>query len=225
MCGRYALAQAHEALRVRFGFVDDPVAPYQIFPRYNVAPTQMAAIVTNGEGRKLKAMQWGLIPHWAREASIGANLINARSDTVAEKPSFRDSFRRRRCLVPATGFFEWKKDPLGKSKQPMYITVKDQELFSFAGLWSVWEDPQKKLELLTFTILTTEPNEFMKTIHNRMPVILRPELEAVWLDHGSPPVRLKEALAPYPADQMVAVPVSKLVNSPRNDTPDCISPL
>lgn len=225
MCGRYALAQEHEALRIRFGFTEEPTSPFVHSSRFNIAPTQNAPIITNGQYLKLRTMRWGLIPHWAEEAAIGNSLINARSETVAEKPSFRDAFRKQRCLVPATGFFEWKKEPLSKSKQPFFIATRNRGIFSFAGLWSIWKDPKTAEEILTYTILTTEPNDLMRGIHNRMPVILPVEREKEWLDLSSTPGALRELLAPYPSEFMDAFPVSKVVNSPRNDNPSCIAPL
>jgi putative SOS response-associated peptidase YedK len=225
MCGRYALAQEHEALRIRFGFSEESAPAFTHSPRFNIAPTQIAPIITNGQEMKLRAMRWGLIPHWAKDAAIGNSLINARADTVAEKPSFRDSFKKRRCLVPATGFFEWKKEPLSKSKQPFFIGARNRDIFSFAGLWSLWKNPETAEEMLSYTILTTEPNELMREIHNRMPVMLPAEREKDWLDLASSPGLLRELLAPYPAELMDAFPVSKVVNSPRNDSPACIAPL
>ena len=225
MCGRYALAEEHEALRLRYGFVDDPDGTYHQVQRYNIAPTQTTAIITNGEGLKVRAMRWGLIPHWAKDPAIGNSLINARSETASEKPSFRDSFRSKRCLVPATGFYEWKKVPGEKRKQPVYIKLRDQEIFSFAGLWSSWFDPKSSSELLTYTILTTDASDFMKEIHHRMPVILTPETERTWLDLSTDGPTINRLFAPYPADRIEAYPVGLTVNSPRNDSPDCLAPL
>ena len=212
-------------MRIRFGFSEEPTSPFIHSPRYNIAPSQTAPIITNGQEMKLRVMRWGLIPHWAKDPTIGHSLINARADTVAEKPSFRDSFKRRRCLVPATGFYEWKKEPLSRSKQPFFIATRNRDIFSFAGLWSIWKNPQTAEEILSYTILTTEPNELMLRIHNRMPVILPVEREKDWLDLTSSPALLRELLAPYPGELMDAFPVSKVVNSPRNDTPACIAPL
>ncbi len=170
-------------------------------------------------------MRWGLIPPWSKDASIGNKLINARSETVSEKPSFRDSFRERRCLVPATGFFEWKKQADKRTKQPILIKVTDHDIFAFAGLWSIWKAPATGKKLLTYTILTTEPNDFMKPFHHRMPVILMPETEDKWLDISSKAGVLKELLSPYPSALMDAYPVSAIVNSPQNDIPECVVPL
>lgn len=225
MCGRFALAQEQKALMVKYGLLDDPSSSFGHVPRYNIAPTQVTPVVTIGQSKKLRGMKWGLVPHWAKDASIGNKLINARAETAAEKPSFRDSFKNKRCLIPATGFFEWREDPVGKTKQPYYIKTKDQEIFSFAGLWSVWLDKSTGEELLTYTILTTEPNDFLKKIHNRMPVILPANKENEWLDLGLAIEKVQNLLAQYPSELMDAYPVSKTVNSPKNDTPACISPL
>ena len=225
MCGRYALAQEHEALKVRFGFSDNAASSFHQTPRYNIAPTQLAAVISNGSGAKLRGMKWGLIPHWAKDPAIGNSLINARSETVSEKPSFRESFKNRRCLIPATGFFEWKAAATEKGKLPLYIMVRNQDIFSFAGLWSSWKDPAHGEEILTYTILTTEPNDFMKSYHHRMPVILPVESERDWMDEATDKERLKGMLVPCPPELLAAYPVSTTVNSPRNDSPICIEPL
>jgi len=225
MCGRYALAQEHEALKIRFGFIDDPSSSFHPTPRYNIAPSQMAPVITRGTGIKLRGMKWGLIPHWAKDPSIGASLINARSETAPDKPSFRDAFKSKRCLIPATGFFEWTPAKGGEGKQPIFVRTRNQGIFSFAGLWSAWKDPARNEEILTYTILTTEPNDFMKAYHNRMPVILSTESEKVWLSDTSDMKALRDFLVSCPSDLLEAFPVSKLVNSPRNDSPTCIEPL
>jgi len=225
MCGRFALAQEHKELIRKYGLLDDPTTSFQYSPRYNIAPTQITPVVTNGERKKLKGMKWGLVPHWAKDVSIGNKLINARAETAADKPSFRDSFKNKRCLIPATGFFEWREDPVSKTRQPYYIKTKDQEIFSFAGLWSTWLDKSTGQELLTHTILTTEPNDFLKKIHNRMPVILPADKEDAWLDLALVKEKVQSLLAPYNSELMESYPVSKVVNSPKNDTPACIAPL
>jgi putative SOS response-associated peptidase YedK len=219
MCGRYALAIEHELLRIRYGFAPGAIT---IEPRYNIAPSQVNPVVTSGMTRELKLMQWGLIPHWAKEPSIGNKLINARADTVHEKPSFRDSLKTRRCLIPATGFFEWAKAKDDRIKRPMYIYVVDEKMFSFAGLWSSWKSPQGA-DILTYTILTTEPNEFMKRIHHRMPVILEREDEEHWLSEKLPNhEEMRKILRPFSSERMEAIEVSRVVNSPQNDFPECI---
>jgi putative SOS response-associated peptidase YedK len=215
MCGRYAIVLVGDGtLQRRFSLaelLDDPQ------PRYNAAPTQTLPVIVGDGSNTLTTMRWGLIPFWAKDASIGSRMINARAETVAEKPAFKRSLRSRRCLVPATGFFEWKRD--GKEKEPYFIHLKDEPLFAFAGLWDNWHDPDGA-EIRSFSILTTEPNDLMRGIHNRMPVILDRDDEQVWLDPDmSEPERLLPLLRPYPAREMDAFAVSRMVNSPMNDTP------
>jgi len=228
MCGRYVLAQEHEALRIRFGFSGEGTSSFSHKPSYNIAPSQSNPVVVQNGDRKLLSMRWGLVPHWAKDSSIGNNLINARSETVAEKPSFRDSFRKRRCLVPASGFFEWKKLSDNSAKQPTFIRVTNQELFSMAGLWSLWKNPDSGDELLSYTILTTAANDFMKPIHHRMPVILRREDENMWLNpssDGSKLIELLSSLSSSSSLRLESYPVSTYVNSPANNSPDCLLPL
>ncbi|MCB1056336.1 MAG: SOS response-associated peptidase, partial [Acidobacteria bacterium] len=168
-------------------------------------------------------MRWGLIPHWAKDPSIGNRLINARAETAAEKPAFRSSFSKRRCLVPADGFYEWQKT--GGRKQPFYLQLKEHRPFAFAGLWARWKASEDET-VQSFTLLTTTPNEVAAKVHDRMPVILPPESYDRWLD---PELHDREALEalllPYPAEAMEAYPVSTLVNSPQNDDPRCIEPI
>src|SRR5664279_313889 len=149
-------------------------------PRYNIAPTQYVPVITNEQPKTLSLYRWGLIPSWAKEEAIGNKMINARADGIAEKPSFRSAFKRRRCLVPASGFYEWRKGD-GKTKTPMYIHLKDQDLFAMAGLWEVWHNSNGD-EIRTFTIITTDANDFMMPVHNRMPVILHKRDYEQWLD-------------------------------------------
>ena len=215
MCGRYTISTPADVLAELF---DLDVVP-ELVARYNVAPTQKAPVVTEQDGgRKLDLMRWGLVPHWAKDRSIGSRLINARSETVAEKPAFRGSFRNQRCLVPADGFYEWKKE--GAIKQPYLIRLKSGAPFAIAGLWSRWQDPEGE-ELLTYTLLTTAPNSLLASIHNRMPVIVPPEAFASWLGH-SDRGELESLLLSHPAEAMEAGPVSRLVNSPAHDDPRCV---
>ena len=197
-----------------------------LFPRYNMAPTQEAAVVRvekPGEPRRLGMLRWGLIPYWAKEASIGNRMINARSESVAEKPAYRFSFRKQRCLIPADGFYEWKKE--GKAKQPYFIHRKDGRPLAFAGLWSRWKDPEKG-PTDTFTILTTSANELVRPLHDRMPVILDPKDFGLWLDPSlEDREKLEPLLAPFDPGQMETFPVSRTVNSPAYDAKDCIAPL
>lgn len=220
MCGRFALTANPEAIQQAFNL---SIVPDGMPPRYNIAPTQPIAVITNDEPHALNLMRWGLIPSWAKDLSIGNKMINARGESVAEKPAFRAAFKRRRCLIPSDGFFEWRAD--GGKKTPLFIHMQDHELFAMAGLWEVWYGPDGE-ELRTCTIITTEPNEFMANIHNRMPVILRREDYATWLsDEKTPPDVLQSLIKPYPAEAMTAYEVSPAVNRPTNDTPDVIEPV
>ena len=221
MCGRYTLTAPAEVLTEIF----DLAETVELHPRYNIAPTQETAVVgLNHDGkRSLGLMRWGLIPHWAKDPSIGNRLINARAETAAEKPAFRSSFSKRRCLVPADGFYEWQKT--GGRKQPFYLQLKEHRPFAFAGLWARWKASEDET-VQSFTLLTTTPNEVAAKVHDRMPVILPPESYDRWLD---PELHDREALEalllPYPAEAMEAYPVSTLVNSPQNDDPRCIEPI
>jgi putative SOS response-associated peptidase YedK len=186
-------------------------------PRYNVAPTQTLPVVVRHSPNHLEMMRWGLIPSWAKDASIGSRMINARAETVAEKPAYRGPLRSQRCLVPASGFFEWKRD--GARKTPYFIHLTDEPLFAFAGLYDIWHDSDGR-EVASYSVITTGPNDLMADIHNRMPVILDREDEEIWLDPDtSEPERLLPLLRPYPAREMEAYPVSQVVNSPMNDLP------
>jgi putative SOS response-associated peptidase YedK len=193
-------------------------------PRYNIAPSQpVAAIRAGGSGaRELTLLQWGLIPSWAKEPAIGSRMINARAETAAEKPSFRAAMKRRRCLIPASGFYEWTR--VGAAKQPFFVRMKGGRPFALAGLWEQWcgEDGS---ELETCAILTTSPNELAAKIHPRMPVIIAPGDYGRWMDPANEkPGTLEPLLRPYPAGEMEAHPVSRHVNNPRNDDPACIEP-
>ena len=176
MCGRYSLIAGIGELQERFDF-DGPELTH--VPRYNIAPTQMALSVTNGGRRRGSYMRWGLIPSWAKSASVGSRMINARAETLAERPSFRTALQRRRCLVLADGFYEWQGK--GSSKRPMRITTASGEPFAFAGLWDGWRDPKGEV-VRSCTIITTSANQLLSPIHDRMPVILTRELEPLWLD-------------------------------------------
>ena len=218
MCGRFTLTVDPSDLQQQFGLKEPP--PAELGPRFNIAPSQAVAVVANNKDRTLELFQWGLIPSWAKDPKIGNKLINARAETLAEKPSFRTALKRRRCLVLADGFYEWRKHGAGAKapKTPMYVTMQDGKPFAFAGLWEVWQPPDGGL-IKTCTIITTEPNALMAPIHNRMPAILRPGAYEDWLN---PQLRdehvLTHWLNPYPAELMKARPVSKLVNNPRNET-------
>ncbi len=229
MCGRFTLFVDPQDLMDAFpGFE----APEHIAPRYNIAPTQPVAVIANTGQNKIEFFRWGLIPSWATPAlaggaredpAIGDRMINARAETLAEKPSFRTAYRRRRCLVLADGFYEWRKEP-GQRKTPMFIRLQSGRPFAFAGLWESWRPPDDQ-PILSCTIITTTPNELLAPIHNRMPVILAPEAYDLWLDPAEKrPDQLRDWLRPFPADQMTAHPVSTLVNNPQNDAPACIVP-
>lgn len=227
MCGRFALMTPAEQLAMQFGLPETAVAtlPPSV-PRYNIAPTQPVVAIRLAEDgqRELTFFHWGLIPSWAKDIKIGSRMINARSETVTEKPSFRTAFKRRRCLIPADGFYEWQKQANGK--QPMFIRPAESEErpFALAGLWEVWRDPDGSA-LQSCTILTTTPNELMAPIHDRMPVIVEPEDFDLWLNPEPDPEQGLHLLRPYPAEKMTAYPVSTVVNNPRNETPDCIQPI
>ena len=211
MCGRYSLTADLAELAGRFEFDGD----WDAFERrYNIAPTQEVLTVVGGEKRRGGFMRWGLIPHWAKDSKIGSRMINARAETVAEKPSFRTALRRRRCLVLADGFYEWQR--VGKNKRPMRIVMRSGEPFAFAGLWETWRDPEGTV-IPSCTIITTTPNDLLKPIHNRMPVILPRDIEEFWLDDSvDDPAALTSVLTPYPDDAMEAYEVSSLVNSVAN---------
>ncbi len=209
MCGRYTLTVNIKTVAETFGV--EPTLETE--PRYNVAPTQgVVSILRNGSAH-LALLQWGLIPSWAKDELIGSKMINARAETLAEKPSFKRLLRSKRCLIVADGFYEWKKEQGGKT--PMYITLKDKEPFAFAGLWDVWHSPDGE-QLRTCTIITTQPNAVVAPIHDRMPAMLLPDDRDLWLDTAIQDEQaLLPLLAPYPADLMTVRPVSRLVNNPR----------
>ena len=224
MCGRYTLRVSPAELAEIFGTLNS----IEWSPRYNIAPTQTVAAVRSnqdGTGRELSLLKWGLIPSWAKDTKIGNSLINARADTVATKPSFRSAFKRKRCLIPADGFYEWKAIPGQKIKQPFLISVRDVPAFAFAGLWEHWTGPDGT-RLDSCTIITTDANELMQQVHNRMPVILDPSDYDRWLDRDQQdPQELNDLLKQFPADRMQLTPVSTLVNSPRNEKPGCVVPI
>ena len=222
MCGRFTLKTPVETLAEVFELPTVPELP----PRFNIAPSEAVAAVRVADKeaeRELALLRWGLVPPWAEEPKVGSRMINARSETVATNGAFRSAFRRRRCLVLADGFYEWQRRE--RHKQPFYIHMRDDAPFAFAGLWEVWEGKDGTV-LETCTVLTTEPNELMGPIHNRMPVILDRADYQLWLDpRMNDPEPLKVLLRPYAMDRMAAYPVSQLVNSPSNDTPECLMPV
>lgn len=218
MCGRFIIKSDLEQIQLAFS-IDQVEA--QVQPSYNIAPTQSIVTVAQRDGQNvLENMRWGLIPVWAKDMSIGSKMINARAESVAEKASFKRPLKSRRCLIVADGFYEWQKE--GAKKIPMFIHLKSQKPFAFAGLYDVWKSPDGDW-ITSCAIITTRPNELMETIHNRMPVILPKTAYKPWLDVSNQDLdELVALLQPYPADKMLAYPVSPLVNSPRNNSPECI---
>ena len=221
MCGRFTLTTDLEQLEERFSF---HAANLSFTPRYNIAPSQsVLTIIEDEKGHRGGFLRWGLIPSWAKDAAIGNRMINARAETVAEKPSFRRALQKRRCLILADGFYEWRKE--GKKKTPLFISLASREPFAFAGLWETWR-PSDDETIHSCTIITTTPNALMESIHNRMPVILAREAETTWLDRTvTEPEKLLPLLVPYPNTLMDAYEVALTVNSPKNDSPACIAPL
>jgi len=215
MCGRYTLRTPAGELGEHFALAEMP----ELSPRYNIAPSQPVLAVV-APPRRAALLQWGLVPHWARDRTIAMRLINARAESLLDKPAFRDSFRQRRCLIPADGFYEWRRD--GRRKVPMHIRRRDGGVFAFAGLWARWRDPQGA-PLASCTIVTTPPNDLVAAIHDRMPAILAPSEYATWLgeEGGRDPAAL---LRPHPGDGWEAVEVGRAVNDARVDGPECLSP-
>jgi putative SOS response-associated peptidase YedK len=223
MCGRFTLTADPADLQEAFFWVNFGNA--DISPRYNIAPTQGVAVVPNNGLNKLDFFTWGLVPFWAKDPSIGSRMINARSETLAEKPSFRNAYKRRRCLILADGFYEWARVPGQNSKIPTLIHMKDGKPFAFAGLWEDWQSPNGS-QILSTTIITTKPNRLVEPIHNRMPVILPEDAYHEWLATGEvSPAKLDQLLRPYDPTKMEAYTVSRFVNNPRNDSPECIRPI
>jgi putative SOS response-associated peptidase YedK len=222
MCGRFTLTIDPTHLQEAFPWAD---IPDDLSPRYNIAPSQPVAVIPNTGDNSLAMYKWGLIPSWSKDPAIGARMINARAESLAEKPSFRNAYRRRRCLILADGFYEWKQNPGMKSKQPIYIQLNSMYPFAFAGLWEIWNSPDGH-EIRSCTIITTQPNSLLEPIHNRMPVILPPDVYSQWLvPEDRQPAQLNPLLVPYPSSEMIAFPVSRLVNSPLTDTQDLIKPV
>jgi putative SOS response-associated peptidase YedK len=222
VCGRYTIAEVYELYQHRFNFGNTDVV---FKPSYNVAPGQTIPVLASEERRTLKLMRWGLVPFWAKDERIGNRMINALAETVGERPSFRRSFSDRRCLVLGDGYYEWKKVPGQRGKTPMLFTLESGEPFAFAGLWDCWCGPEGR-QIHTYTIITTEANDLSRPIHNRMPVILKQGDEDQWVDPENKDVEhLSGLLVPYKSKLMKAHEVSRLVNSPSNNSPDCIRPI
>jgi putative SOS response-associated peptidase YedK len=235
MCGRYLLRADARSLERAFGVTELSETPRDLAPRFNIAPTQAVPIVRNKPGRdltivrrtdgaaerELVSVRWGLVPAWAKDPAIGNRMINARAEGISEKPAFRAAFRSRRCIVPASGFYEWRRQGRGP-KRPHLIRRKDGEPIGFAGLWETWRDPSTGDEVTTCTIITREPNELVAELHDRMPVILDPKDYDRWLDPKAPGA--EELLRPCPSEWLEAVPVSTRVNSPANDDESVLRP-
>jgi putative SOS response-associated peptidase YedK len=222
MCGRFTLFEPDKILAREFGVSDFPPGS----PRYNIAPSQLLTAVRTtptGSGREIALLRWGLIPSWSKDPAIGNRLINARAETAREKPSFRNAFRRHRCLIPASGFYEWLRWEHGK--QPYFVRMRDSHPFAFAGLWDRWESPDEGA-VETCAILTTAANDVLAPIHDRMPVILPPGEYDRWLDPSLLDTdSLAPLLVPFPPEEMLAFPVSPRVNAPSTDDEGCIAPL
>ncbi|MBW4692135.1 MAG: SOS response-associated peptidase [Lyngbya sp. HA4199-MV5] len=219
MCGRFSLTVSAATLTEAFQLNALP----EWTPRYNIAPTQLVAAIVapSAPSSHLRLLRWGLVPSWAKDLSIGTKLINARAETVAEKPSFRTAFKQRRCLILADGFYEWQRLD-HKTKQPYYFQLASGQPFAFAGLWECWQSDDDVVE--TCTILTTQANELLEPIHDRMPVVLAPDEYEPWLDSTTPAESLQRLLHPYDASAMKGYPVNPIVNSPKHDSPECLQP-
>jgi putative SOS response-associated peptidase YedK len=219
MCGRDGLTVDTSKLQERFE-TSNTLPDMQ--PRYNIAPTQELPVIVRNSPNAMALMQWGLIPSWSKEPKVSYSTINARAENLLKSSVYKKPFQSQRCLVPASGFFEWQQTSAGK--QPYYIHLQDTDLFAFAGLYDIWRD-KKGQELHSYTIITTTPNDLVAPVHNRMPVILRRDDEDAWLDQDADPARLLSLLTPYPAAEMRAYRVSTWVNSPSNDSPEALEPL
>jgi len=219
VCGRFVRKKEAAEIAEAFGVQQ---IDCDLKPSYNIAPTQQVAVIVEDRVRKLVSVRWGLVPAWSQDLSGGSKLINARAETITEKAVFREAFQKRRCIVVADGFYEWEK--IGAKRQPLYIRLKDDSSFGFAGLYEDWLSPERE-NIRTCTIITTEPNDVTRPIHDRMPAIIPRDQEDRWLDPDiDDPTVLLELLKPYPAQAMEAYRVSTLVNSPANDSLECLTP-
>jgi putative SOS response-associated peptidase YedK len=227
MCGRYGRRADKQRIAEAFQIRPENVFEDDLAPSYNVAPTDVQPVVrlTRDTGeRELTLMRWGLIPFWAKDAKVGFSTINAKAETLTTSPAFREAFQNRRCLVPAEWFYEWQKLD-AKTKQPFAIALKGQPIFAFAGLWESWKDKATGLRLNTYTIVTTDPNELMEPLHNRMPVILAPKDCERWLAPADPAHLPVDLLKPFDAEQMAAWKVSKAVGNVKNNEPGLVLPV
>jgi putative SOS response-associated peptidase YedK len=219
MCGRFTLHSPPQRLRERFALA---AAPDELAARYNIAPTQEVLVIPNRPQRLLRPARWGLIPHWATDMSVGHKMINARAESLAQRPAFRDALRRRRCAIPTDGFYEWQRR--GRTRQAFHLRRRDGEPFALAGLWDVWQTPTGE-RLASCTVVTVPANDAVAPIHDRMPAILEGSQLEAWLDAAEhPPADLAPLLAPCPDDWLEVYPVSSWVNTPDHDGPECIAP-
>ena len=222
MCGRYTDTKRDKEFLVRMGVAAANATQLEFTPRYNIAPTQEAKIIALGEdGVELRDARWGLIPFWAKDEKIGSSLINARFETVATKPAFRNAYKKQRCLVLADGFYEWRK--AAGAKEPIYFRMKEGRQFVFGGLWERWREGERQVD--SFCIITVPPNELCSKTHDRMPLIVPENVSAPWLDPKAKQDDVSALLKPYRVDEMEAFAVSKLVNNPRNETARCAEPM
>lgn len=221
MCGRFALTPKTKEIEK---LLPEIKIDGDFLPRFNITPGQDIAAITNSEPSKINNLKWGLIPFWAKDPKIGYKMINARSETITEKPSFRSPFKIRRCAILSSGFYEWQRLDGGKKKIPHYIKLKDENLFCFAGLWETWKSPNDEI-IQSASIITTAPNKLMEQIHNRMPVILNNKNINNWLNPEADIKFLKGLLVPYESNKMESYEVSTIVNNPANDIPECMLPV
>lgn len=220
MCGRFTLTSPPQRLRERFALV---AAPETLAPRWNIAPSQAVSVIANRRERRLRSARWGLVPHWATDPSIGHRLINARAETLAQRPAFREALERRRCVVPADGFYEWQRR--GRTRQPFHLRRRDGELLALAGLWDVWRAPDGE-RLASCAIVTVPANDLVAAIHDRMPAILSSDGVDAWLDPAAAPASARlRWLAPCPDEWLEAYAVSTWVNTPEHDGPQCLAPV
>jgi len=218
MCGRYTLKSSERALQAAFPGV---VFPDELPPRFNIAPTQPVLAITGDDPSHATFLRWGLVPPWGKDLRVGSKLINARAEDAARKPAFRAAYQRRRCALIADGFYEWRPAARGKKKEPVFYALRDGAPFAFAGLWERWWPKHGAEPIATCTLLTTDANELVRLVHDRMPVLLRPQDIARWLD---PQTDSDELLAPFPAEEMRARDVSNAVNDATHEAADCLAP-
>lgn len=218
MCGRFTLFSSEQEIANTFGVMNE----FSVGKRFNIAPSQqILGIIQDGDSRRAGQLTWGLIPPWAKDKRIGSKMINARGETLAEKPSFKRAFQSRRCIIPTNGFYEWKKTANGK--QPYFIFMKDEPIFAFAGIWEKWIDPQSSEAIFSCTVITTDANETIQPLHHRMPVILNKEAQQIWLNNEAfPQQQLQSLIQPNAADKITTYPVSTFVNSAKNEGQQCM---